>query len=119
MSRELFSDEDFRFIDNNTDLRDGYIKSYVVEDRDFILNDMFDEFSDIEVDKEFREYDEETKKMLKIKSFLEDRSCLSSMYQVVCSTKDKPIIGTTSLDTCYGILFYDRKGILKKGKYYE
>ena len=31
------------------------------------------------------------------------------MDQVVVSTSDKPIIGTQALDTCFGILFYDRK----------
>ena len=37
------------------------------------------------------------------------RSSIADMDQVVVSTPDKPIIGTMALDTCYGILFYDRK----------
>ena len=37
------------------------------------------------------------------------RSSIADMDQVVVSTPDKPIIGTQALDTCFGILFYDRK----------
>lgn len=37
------------------------------------------------------------------------RSSIADMDQVVVSTPDKPIIGTIALDTCFGILFYDRK----------
>ncbi len=37
------------------------------------------------------------------------RSSIADMDQVVVSTPDKPIIGTMALDTCFGILFYDRK----------
>ncbi len=37
------------------------------------------------------------------------RSSIADMDQVVVSTVDKPIIGTQALDTCFGILFYDRK----------
>ena len=33
---------------------------------------------------------------------------IALMGQIVSSTDEKPIIGTTALDTCYGILFYDR-----------
>lgn len=36
-------------------------------------------------------------------------SCIAGMDQVVISTPDKPIIGTQALDTCFGILLYDRK----------
>lgn len=36
-------------------------------------------------------------------------SNIAGMDQVVVSTVDKPIIGTQALDTCFGILFYDRK----------
>ena len=36
-------------------------------------------------------------------------SNIAGMNQVVVSTSDKPIIGTQALDTCFGILFYDRK----------
>ena len=36
-------------------------------------------------------------------------SNIVGMNQVVVSTSDKPIIGTQALDTCFGILLYDRK----------
>ena len=36
-------------------------------------------------------------------------SNIANMDQVVVSTADKPIIGTQALDTCFGILLYDRK----------
>lgn len=36
-------------------------------------------------------------------------SNFANMDQVVVSTADKPIIGTQALDTCFGILLYDRK----------
>ena len=36
-------------------------------------------------------------------------SNIAVMDQVVVSTSDKPIIGTQALDTCFGILLYDRK----------
>lgn len=36
-------------------------------------------------------------------------SNITDMDQVVVSTSDKPIIGTQALDTCFGILLYDRK----------
>ena len=44
---------------------------------------------------------------------LKKYSLIASMNQIVVSSIDKPIIGTTALDTCYGIVFYDRKN--KKG----
>ena len=36
-------------------------------------------------------------------------SSIACMNQVVVSTAKKPIIGTQALDTCFGILLYDRK----------
>lgn len=33
---------------------------------------------------------------------------IAHMNEIVISTDDKPIIGTQALDTCYGILLYDR-----------
>lgn len=36
-------------------------------------------------------------------------SNIAGMNQVVVSASDKPIIGTQALDTCFGILLYDRK----------
>ncbi len=37
------------------------------------------------------------------------QSNIANMDQVVVSTNEKPVIGTQALDTCFGILFYDRK----------
>ena len=39
---------------------------------------------------------------------LKKRSSIASMDQIVTSSSDKNIIGTTALDTCFGIVFYDR-----------
>lgn len=50
---------------------------------------------------------------IRIKYFLEQRANIAHMGEIVVSSKDKPIIGTTALDTCFGIVFYDRKN--KKG----
>lgn len=36
-------------------------------------------------------------------------SSIAGMDQIVVSTIQKPIIGTQALDTCFGILLYDRK----------
>ena len=56
----------------------------------------------------FKKYDESCDKMNSIKYNLLTKTSLASMGGIVISTNDKPIIGTTALDTCYGILFYDR-----------
>lgn len=45
--------------------------------------------------------------------FLEQHARIAEVGEIVVSSKDKPIIGTTALDTCFGIVFYDRKN--KKG----
>ena len=37
------------------------------------------------------------------------QSSIAGMNQIVVATPDKPIIGTQGLDTCFGILLYDRK----------
>lgn len=39
---------------------------------------------------------------------LSSYASIAHMGQIVSSSDEKPIIGTTALDTCYGILFYDR-----------
>ena len=52
-------------------------------------------------------------KAIRIKHFLEEHANIAHMGEIVVSSKDKPIIGTTGLDTCFGIVFYDRKN--KKG----
>ncbi len=46
---------------------------------------------------------------------LKQYASLASMGNIVVSSKTKPIVGTTALDTCYGLVFYDRqnqKGIV-------
>lgn len=50
-------------------------------------------------------FDEE---QLKIKYELEKHASIAHMSQIVVSTSEKSIIGTTALCTCYGIVFYDR-----------
>lgn len=56
------------------------------------------------------EYDEEA---FKLKHFLEQHASIAHMGEIVMSSNAKPIIGTVALDTCFGIVFYDRKN--KKG----
>lgn len=38
-----------------------------------------------------------------IKWFLEQHASIAHMGEIVISSKDKPIIGTTALNTCFGI----------------
>lgn len=69
-------------------------------------------------DNPYEEIDEICKKLNRIKYSLMEKSSLAGMGCVVESTEDKPIVGTQALDTCYGILFYDRfakKGIVGHG----
>ena len=40
---------------------------------------------------------------------LENQSLLAFMGEIVVSTEERPIVGTTGLATCNGILFYDKK----------
>lgn len=56
----------------------------------------------------YKAADEYCDKMNRIKYSMLEKSRFASMGQVVVSSNDKPIIGTQALDTCYGILFYDR-----------
>lgn len=66
----------------------------------------------------YGEIDELCDKLNKIKNSLLEKASLASMGSVVESSEDKPIIGTQALDTCYGILFYDRlnkKGLVGHG----
>lgn len=50
---------------------------------------------------------------IRIKTILEQHANIAHMGGIVVSSKDRPIIGTTALDTCFGIILYDRKN--KKG----
>lgn len=52
------------------------------------------------------------KKVVEYQEELLTYSSIASMNQFVISSVDKPIVGTTALATCYGIVFYDRR--LKK-----
>lgn len=56
----------------------------------------------------FQQYDEYCDRMNGIKYKMLKKTSLAGIGRVVESTNDKPIIGTQALDTCYGILFYDR-----------
>lgn len=55
-------------------------------------------------------YDEE---VYRLRFYLEEHANIAHMGEIVVSSAEKPIIGTTALDTCIGIVFYDRKN--KKG----
>lgn len=44
----------------------------------------------------------------KLKFELEKYANIANICQIVTSSTEKNIIGTTALDTCYGIVFYDR-----------
>lgn len=75
-----------------------------------------DQKSYLEYDKEYDQYTESDafcKKMSFIKLKLLEKTSLALMDCYVISSPDKPIIGTQALDTCYGILFYNRH--TKKG----
>ena len=47
--------------------------------------------------------------MIKYKLLLESKSQIARMGEIVVSSKEKPIVGTTALATCFGIVFYDRQ----------
>lgn len=47
--------------------------------------------------------------MLKYKLLLESKSQIAKMGEIVVSSEEKPIVGTTALATCFGIVFYDRQ----------
>lgn len=66
----------------------------------------------------YREIDELCAKLNRIKYSMLEEASLADMGRVVESSKERPIIGTQALDTCYGILFYDRvarKGLVGHG----
>lgn len=54
-------------------------------------------------------YDEMCGKLNKKKDELQSRCEMAEMGCVVESNVERPIIATQALDTCYGILFYDRR----------
>lgn len=61
----------------------------------------------------YKEIDELCAKLNRIKCSLLEQTSLADMGCVVESSEERPIIGTQALDTCFGIMFYDRKN--KKG----
>ncbi len=62
-----------------------------------------------ESDFEYEQFDKICEEANKLKYFLESKASLAEMGEIVESTNQRPIIGTMALDTCYGILLYDRK----------
>lgn len=56
----------------------------------------------------YKEIDIICAKLNRIRDALLKESSLAEMGCVVESSAERPIIGTQALDTCYGILFYDR-----------
>lgn len=94
---------------NDEIVNDYRINEIIVkEQNDFKIekNELCEEVID---DNPFRMYDEICDRMMQIKYELLKKSSLARMGGVVESTIERPIIGTQALDTCYGILFYDRK----------
>lgn len=70
-------------------------------------------YIDNKINDGYSDADEYCNEMNSIKFSLLERTSLARMYEIVESSLKKPIIGTQALDTCYGIMFYDRKN--KKG----
>lgn len=63
----------------------------------------------IEKKDEYTEADEYCDFMNAIKYSCLEKTNLAGIGEIVESTLERPVIGTQALDTCYGILFYDRK----------
>ncbi len=57
----------------------------------------------------YREYDIYCDEMVAKKNAMLDKTIEAHMCHFVKSTNEKPIVATSALDTCYGILFYDRE----------
>lgn len=89
MLNDDFLNNDIKIIDNKNYLQ------YIIEDNPY------------------KEIDEICAKLNRIKFAMLREASLAEMGCVVESSQERPIIGTQALDTCYGILFYDR--INKKG----
>lgn len=89
MLNDEFLNNDIKIKDNNEYLQ------YIVEDNPY------------------KEIDEICAKLNRIKFAMLREASLAEMGCVVESSQERPIVGTQALDTCYGILFYDR--INKKG----
>ena len=96
MSRDYEIVEDYRIRDNK------------IDDEVFYKIEKPDLIDEIVEDNPYQEYDAYCEKMNGIKYRMLEKTSLAGMGRVVESTKERPVIGTQALDTCYGILFYDR-----------
>ena len=96
MSRDYEIVEDYKIRDNK------------VDDEIFYKIDKSDLNDEIVKVNPFQEYDDYCDKMNGIKYRMLKKTILAEMGRVVVSTKERPVIGTQALDTCYGIMFYDR-----------
>lgn len=96
MSRDYEIVEDYRIRDNK------------IDDEVFYKIEKPDLIDEIVEDNPYQEYDAYCEKMNGIKYRMLEKISLAGMGRVVESTKERPVIGTQALDTCYGILFYDR-----------
>ena len=92
----------------SSEIVDDYEIRYKRVDEQIYKIDKPDLNIEIKDENPFKKYDEACDKMNSIKYNLLTKTSLASMGGIVKSTNDKPIIGTKALDTCYGILFYDR-----------
>lgn len=96
MSRDYEIIEDYRIKDNKIDDENFYKKCRPN------LNDEIIETNP------YQEFDVYCDKMNEIKNKMLKKTTLAEMGGVVESSTEKFIIGTQALDTCYGIMFYDR-----------
>lgn len=93
----------------SSEIVDDYrIRDKRVDDEIFYKIEKPDLNIEIVEENPFQEYDVYCDKMNSIKYKMLEKTNLAGMGRIVESSKDKPIIGTQALDTCYGILFYDR-----------
>ena len=93
----------------SSEIVDDYrIRDKRVDDEIFYKIEKPDLNIEIAEENPFQEYDAYCDKMNRIKYGMLKKTILAEMGRVVESTKERPVIGTQALDTCYGILFYDR-----------
>ena len=92
----------------SNNIADDYRIAKIDQNDEIYFKDKTDYIIDIDYEDPYKEIDEYCDKMNRIKYRLLKKSRIAGMGGVVVSTNEKTIIGTTALDTCYGILFYDR-----------
>ena len=94
----------------NDEIENG-INCLEINDK-YIINDRMIEGKEVLVpikeDETYKAIDELCAQLIRIRDYLLEHSSLAFMNSIVCSSSQKPIIGTQALDTCYGILFYNR-----------